>query len=544
MTTKKLNLTREQLSTFLKNHEQIKQFEKMFAVVDVVQEDPDTVTIRTTAETALALANSSLGQILDLAREVGLNSEAQNKAIQALDSIARLAEVQASILDQQNLLAQAPVPQEHKDEGLDNSPPPTRQHNSISTDYIDLPEVGPHVSAPRRIQWNADDGTIDVGLYNGVMLQVGQEHHYYAKNASGSLIANGTACMLTGVVGVSGKIEFGLAVTDGSVPGDYLMGVATQDVADNAFGYVTSFGLVRGWDTTGTPYGEVWADGDLLYIDPASPGDWTNVPPAAPNLHNPLAVVINASAGGSGSVFARFRAGDSISTLHDVQVTSAAINHILQWSAANSRWENTGTPSFGTATDYTNFEADGTAQAHGAATCFRDELNDLLKTGRNNPSANLQDDLTEGALVFKTTAGTGDWALMNVQLNHDWVTGTDVEPHIHWWQDENNTPNWLLQYRFQINGGAKTTAWTSLPWVSNKFTYVSGTLNQITSFGNISTPASPGVSLQLQLRYLRDNSNASGLFSGADPFSTDASATAADTHLQVDMLGSRQQYVK
>jgi hypothetical protein len=34
MATQKLNLTRDQLSTFLKSYEQIKQFEKLFQVVD------------------------------------------------------------------------------------------------------------------------------------------------------------------------------------------------------------------------------------------------------------------------------------------------------------------------------------------------------------------------------------------------------------------------------------------------------------------------------------------------------------------------------
>jgi hypothetical protein len=48
----------------------------------------------------------------------------------------------------------------------------------------------------------------------------------------------------------------------------------------------------------------------------------------------------------------------------------------------------------------------------------------------------------------------------------------------------------------------------------------------------------------LQLRLLRDNSNASGLFAGADPESADIEAASFDAHVEIDSFGSRQEYVK
>jgi hypothetical protein len=295
MATQKLNLTRDQLSTFLKNHEQIKQFEQLFAVADAIA--PDVVNeVKIEAGTAQATANEALAQLQRIANAL-------------------------------ELLAAAPVIQ---------------NNNSVVTDYIDLPENGPHVTQARRVQWNRDDGTMDVGLYGGSVLQVGQEIHYYAKNTSGGLIANGTPVMFTGTVGASGKLTFGLAVADGSVPAEYMMGVATQDIADNAFGYVTSFGLVRGFNTTGAPYGEVWADGDLLYFDPATPGTWTNVKPAAPNIAVPVAVVVNAGSGGSGSIFVRMELSESLNNLQDVYINGGgpSAGQVLIYDAAQQRWEN------------------------------------------------------------------------------------------------------------------------------------------------------------------------------------------------------------
>ena len=321
MATQKLNLTRDQLATFLKNHEQIKQFERLFALADEVAPSSDTPGIEVMAGNSQAAANEALAQIVRLAQDAATNSgEADQKAVQALDALGRIANAL-------EMLATAPVIQ---------------NNNSVVTDYIDLPENGPHVTQARRVQWNRDDGTMDVGLYGGSVLQVGQEIHYYAKNTSGALIANGTPVMFTGTVGASGKLTFGLAVADGSVPAEYMMGVATQDIADNAFGYVTSFGLVRGFNTTGTPYGEVWADGDLLYFDPATPGTWTNVKPSAPNIAVPVAVVINAGSGGSGSIFVRMELSESLNNLQDVYLNGGGPSDfdILVYDASQTRWEN------------------------------------------------------------------------------------------------------------------------------------------------------------------------------------------------------------
>jgi hypothetical protein len=226
--------------------------------------------------------------------------------------------------------------------------PASDAHNSVTTDYLDL-NINTPVPAdkPGRAYWNRDDGTMDVDLYGGSVLQVGQEIHFYSKNTSGGLIANGTPVMFTGTVGSSGKLEFGLAVADGSVPADYMMGVATQDIADNDFGYVTSFGLVRGFNTTGSPYGETWADGNLLYFDPAAPGTWTNVQPSAPNISVPVAVVVNAGSGGSGSIFVRMKISESLNNLQDVYINGTGTpleGQILIYDAAQARWENRANP--------------------------------------------------------------------------------------------------------------------------------------------------------------------------------------------------------
>lgn len=316
-----LGLTRDQLATFLKTHEAIKQFENLFRIVEEFSSSGDT-----SAASAQASAADALSQIVDLKQDSMLSASSAH-------ALASAALAQLSVIaDALQLIATSPA--------IENN-------NSVVTDYIDFPAgVGTAPSIPstpkeRRLYWNPDDGTLDVGIYGNETLQVGQELVYYAKNTSGGSIAKGTPVMFDGSLGASGKLKFKKAIADGSVPSDYMMGVATNATSSNDFGYVTSFGLVRGFDTTGTPYGEVWADGDLLYFDPVTPGAWTKTQPSAPNIDVPVAVVVHASAG-SGSIFVRMKIAESLNNLQDVHINGGGPTEfdVLLYNNANSRWEN------------------------------------------------------------------------------------------------------------------------------------------------------------------------------------------------------------
>jgi hypothetical protein len=89
MATQKLSLTRDQLASFLQDFEQIKQFERLFAVADQVAPSADTTGISIEAGIANATANDALAQIIRLAQDTAVNSD--NKGVQALDSFARIS---------------------------------------------------------------------------------------------------------------------------------------------------------------------------------------------------------------------------------------------------------------------------------------------------------------------------------------------------------------------------------------------------------------------------------------------------------------------
>jgi hypothetical protein len=195
--------------------------------------------------------------------------------------------------------------------------------------------------------------------------------------------------------------------------------------------------------------------------------------------------------------------------------------------------------------NYLEIEADGTLVLYGTATVQDDILMQLIGQKLETTSSHIEQDAAEGSLHFETSCNLNDYVVMNVQLSHTWKLGSAVAPHLHWWQSSATMPNWLIQYRWQKQGGLKTTAWTSQKWSSNAFTYTSGTLNQISLMGSIAAPVGYGqVSDIIQVRVLRDVANGSGLFSGSDALNAIAHAVSFDLHYEKDSLGSHQEYVK
>jgi hypothetical protein len=182
-----------------------------------------------------------------------------------------------------------------------------------------------------QVAWDADEATLSIGL-GELNLQLGQEELYRIKNQSGELIGKGNAVMFAGTVGTSGIILGRKAVADGTFPSKYVMGLASQNIADGDDGYVTSFGKLRMLDTS------MFAEGDILYADPSTPGALSNVAPIAPNNKVTLAAVITSNIN-NGELFVRATFTDAVTGLEDVFIDSISDGQTIVWNAANARFE-------------------------------------------------------------------------------------------------------------------------------------------------------------------------------------------------------------
>jgi len=244
----KLGLSRDQLGSFLQDFEQIKQFEKLFGTVDRI-ENVELNDVRLSSDGALATAN------------------------EALASISRIEQLL-------QLLATASVPE---------------NNNSVATDYIDFHRNAPFVNTDGRAGWNPLDDTLNIGHANGVVQQVGQETYMRVINNTGVTIPDGSAVGFAGVNGLQ-RIEAAPYLADGSAPNLYFLGILTQTLDDGEVGFVTIYGRVRGIDTTGTPVGEAWNVGDLLWASPSTAGGLTKVKPTAPDNVISVAAVLDVDA--------------------------------------------------------------------------------------------------------------------------------------------------------------------------------------------------------------------------------------------------------
>lgn len=166
----KLGLTRDQLAIFLKDHEQIKQFENLFAVADAIA--PDVVNeVNIAAGTAQATAIQALGQIAALAQEVAVCCSISDiKGTQALDQIAALAqETAVSIASAENKANQAMALLSRLAEAVEGLQmlPPKREfkRSRYGSFYDTTTQTATVINTAKAITFNTTD--LSHGVYLG-----------------------------------------------------------------------------------------------------------------------------------------------------------------------------------------------------------------------------------------------------------------------------------------------------------------------------------------------------------------------------------------
>ena len=146
-TSRRLNLTRDQLAAFLGDQQQIRQFELLFSVADEVQYIPtELAEVSAAAGSAQASANAAIDAIFQLAQESFVSSaSAESKANQALELLSRLT---AAV------------------EGLQMAPPPKEFKRSRYGSFYDTTtQTATTINTAKAITFNNTD--LSGGVYLG-----------------------------------------------------------------------------------------------------------------------------------------------------------------------------------------------------------------------------------------------------------------------------------------------------------------------------------------------------------------------------------------
>jgi hypothetical protein len=208
----------------------------------------------------------------------------------------------------------------------------------ISTpDYIDLDTTATVTPAVGRLYWDGGT-TMAVGMTTNVDGRVNESLYVYIK--ASAAITKGQVIVQDGAVGASGVLKAKPApinLTDAQT----ILGIAAETIALNGFGLIQTHGYLGGLNTTGSAVSETWADGDLLYYNPAVSGTLTKTKPSAPYIKLPLAEVVNAGSGSSGSLLIAIGNSSTLGgTDSNVQFGTLANTDLIQYDSTAQYWKN------------------------------------------------------------------------------------------------------------------------------------------------------------------------------------------------------------
>jgi hypothetical protein len=204
--------------------------------------------------------------------------------------------------------------------------------------------------AAGKFWYNGSNGSWNLGMGNGnITQQVGEELFIYGKASAAITDSPLQIVYHTGTVGSSGVVTFAPTIA-GITNSNDIIGVATESLALNDFGRITTFGVVRGITTNGASFGETWADDDVIWYNPTT-GNPTKVEPVAPNIKMQIGIVITAGPGGSGSFQVGLARGSKLGgTDSNVQFGTLANNNLIAYDSTAGYWKNVTSSALGLGT--------------------------------------------------------------------------------------------------------------------------------------------------------------------------------------------------
>ena len=209
---------------------------------------------------------------------------------------------------------------------------------------FDLTPTGTPTDAG-TMSWNDADGTMDLILKGGnVILQVGQEEVIRVVNKTGSNLTEAAYKVVRVRTAAEGgaqgqRLAVVLAQANTKANHTGVLGLVTEDISNNQEGFITTFGMVRNINTTGSLQGETWGDGSTLWLSDTVAGGLTNIEPTTHPVRIGYVVYAHAN---NGKIFVAVQEGvDELNELHDVTITSPTNGQALTYNSTLSRWENT-----------------------------------------------------------------------------------------------------------------------------------------------------------------------------------------------------------
>ena len=210
----------------------------------------------------------------------------------------------------------------------------------IKVGQLELDQTPTGTFGVGKIRWNDTDGTPEVMLKGAnVTLQIGQEQLARVVNKTNTNLTE-AGYQVVRISGAQGqRLKVGLAQANSTSTCKDTLGLVTENISNNAEGFITTSGLVRSINTTGSLQGETWADGDRIYLSPSVAGGITNVEPSAPNIVIVLGYVVYAHAN-QGSIYVSVEGAKGLHELFDVSIPNPTNNNVLVYESSTGLWKD------------------------------------------------------------------------------------------------------------------------------------------------------------------------------------------------------------
>ena len=173
----------------------------------------------------------------------------------------------------------------------------------------------------------------------GASYNKGDPIYEYVRNSTGATLLKGQIVYLSGATGNHVNVSLALASSDSTSA--RTIGWVSDNIANNAEGYVMMFGYLEGIDTSAAS-----AVGDILYLSPTVAGGWTSTKPSAPQHLVYVGVCVRKNPS-NGAVSVHIQNGYELGELHDVAINSPVNNQVLTYDSATDLWVNATNPADG-----------------------------------------------------------------------------------------------------------------------------------------------------------------------------------------------------
>jgi hypothetical protein len=162
---------------------------------------------------------------------------------------------------------------------------------------------------------------------NNIKIKIGQENVVLVRNNTGAQLNKGTSVCISGAS--ANRITVVPSDASPGQQGCRTLGLVTQNIPNNDFGFVCVFGLLRGINTNS------FDEGDELFIS-TTPGVLSNEPPTSPARRVTVGYVV--TKGTQGAIFVTIRRGLWLREVDDVSADTPNDGDVLSYNSGAGVW--------------------------------------------------------------------------------------------------------------------------------------------------------------------------------------------------------------